>query len=41
MYFFCILYGVGIGCLFYLPWAMLPDAIDLDELKIGLRREGN
>ncbi|NER81967.1 MAG: MFS transporter [Leptolyngbya sp. SIO1D8] len=32
--------GLGIATLYMVPFAMLPDVIDLDELKTGLRREG-
>lgn len=32
--------GVGYGVAHVLPWAMLPDVIDFDELRIGKRREG-
>lgn len=38
------LYGVGIGLglstVYLVPWSMLPDVIDLDELQQGQRREG-
>ena len=32
--------GVGVATLYMVPFAMLPDVIDLDELQTGLRREG-
>lgn len=32
--------GVGVATAYLIPWAMLPDVIDLDELKTGKRREG-
>jgi len=34
------LVGIGYGCAHTLPWAMLPDVLDYDELKTGQRREG-
>jgi MFS family permease len=32
--------GVGVATAYLIPWAMLPDVIELDELKTGRRREG-
>ena len=32
--------GVGISSAHVLPWAMIPDAIEWDELETGLRHEG-
>jgi len=32
--------GVGVAIAYLVPWAMLPDVIELDELKTGQRREG-
>lgn len=32
--------GVGIATAYLVPWAMLPDVIELDELQTGQRREG-
>jgi GPH family glycoside/pentoside/hexuronide:cation symporter len=32
--------GVGIGCMQVLPWSMIPDAIEWDQLKTGQRHEG-
>ncbi len=32
--------GVGIATAYLVPWSMLPDVIDLDELETGQRREG-
>jgi len=40
MYFTCVLFGLSISFIFYLPWIMLPDTVDLDEIKTGYRREG-
>jgi glycoside/pentoside/hexuronide:cation symporter, GPH family len=30
----------GVATAYVVPWAMLPDVIELDELKTGQRREG-
>ncbi|MFV9506190.1 MAG: MFS transporter [Oscillochloridaceae bacterium umkhey_bin13] len=32
--------GVGIATAYLVPWSLLPDVIDLDELNTGERREG-
>lgn len=32
--------GVGVATAYLVPWAMLPDVIELDELETGQRREG-
>lgn len=32
--------GIGVGAAHVLPFAMVPDCIELDELKTGQRREG-
>ncbi|MCS6774732.1 MAG: MFS transporter [Anaerolineae bacterium] len=32
--------GVGVSVAYLIPWAMLPDVIELDELETGVRREG-
>ena len=40
MYLLGILAGMGVATLYMVPFAMLPDVIDLDELETGLRREG-
>lgn len=32
--------GVGVGAAHVLPWSMVPDCIELDELQTGERREG-
>jgi GPH family glycoside/pentoside/hexuronide:cation symporter len=32
--------GVGIATAYLVPWSMLPDVVDLDELTTGERREG-
>lgn len=33
--------GVGVATAYFLPWAMIPDVVELDELKTGQRREGS
>lgn len=35
-----VLAGVGVSIGYLIPWSMLPDVVDLDELNTGLRREG-
>ena len=35
-----LLAGVGVATAYLVPWAMLPDVIELDELETGKRREG-
>jgi len=35
-----ILAGVGVSLAFLIPWSLLPDVVDDDELKTGQRREG-
>jgi len=39
-YILCIVFGLAVSFLFYLPWSMVPDTVDLDELDTGMRREG-
>jgi GPH family glycoside/pentoside/hexuronide:cation symporter len=36
----CILAGIGVGAAHVLPWAIIPDAIEWDELQTGERHEG-
>lgn len=40
MYFLCFLASFGVATAYVVPWAMLPDVIELDELNTGERREG-
>ncbi len=40
VYFVGAFAGIGYGVAHVLPWAMLPDVLDVDELKLGRRREG-
>ena len=40
MYGLGVLAGVGLATAYLVPWAMLPDVIDLDELRTGQRRDG-
>ena len=35
-----MLVGVGFGCVQVLPWAIIPDAVEYDELSSGKRHEG-
>ena len=35
-----IIAGAGLGVGYLIPWSMLPDVIELDELETGQRREG-
>jgi glycoside/pentoside/hexuronide:cation symporter, GPH family len=36
----CFLAGIGVGAAHVLPWAMIPDAVEVDELDTGIRHEG-
>jgi GPH family glycoside/pentoside/hexuronide:cation symporter len=36
----CILAGVGVSAAHVLPWSIIPDAIEWDELRTGERHEG-
>jgi glycoside/pentoside/hexuronide:cation symporter, GPH family len=40
MYFLAVIAGFGISVAYLIPWSMVPDAIEIDELKTGQRREG-
>ncbi len=40
MYILGILAGVGVSVAYLIPWSMIPDVVDLDELNTGKRREG-
>ncbi|MBT9310654.1 MFS transporter [Leptothoe kymatousa] len=40
MYGLGMLAGMGLSTAYLIPWSMLPDVIDLDELHTGQRREG-
>ncbi|MDM7327521.1 MAG: MFS transporter [Thermosynechococcus sp. Uc] len=40
VYVCAILAGFGVSTAYLVPWSMLPDVIDLDELNSGQRREG-
>lgn len=40
MYLLCVLVSFGVATTYLVPWAMLPDVIELDELQTGQRREG-
>jgi GPH family glycoside/pentoside/hexuronide:cation symporter len=40
MYALAILAGFGVSVAYLIPWSMVPDVIELDELKTGQRREG-
>jgi len=40
MYVLGVCAGIGVATLYMVPFAMLPDVVDLDELQTGLRREG-
>jgi GPH family glycoside/pentoside/hexuronide:cation symporter len=40
MYILAIMAGVGVSVAYLIPWSMIPDVIELDELKTGQRREG-
>lgn len=40
MYFLAVMAGFGVSTAYLVPWSMLPDVIELDELNTGQRREG-
>lgn len=40
MYILAVMSGIGISTAYLVPWSMLPDVVDLDELQTGERREG-
>ena len=40
MYALAVIAGLGISVAYLIPWSMLPDVIELEELRTGQRREG-
>lgn len=40
MYPLAVMAGVGVSTAYLIPWSMIPDVIELDELTTGQRREG-
>jgi len=38
--FLCVLAGIGVSAAHVLPWSILPDAVEWDELNTGERHEG-
>lgn len=40
MYILAVMAGFGVSTAYLVPWSMMPDVIELDELKTGQRREG-
>jgi GPH family glycoside/pentoside/hexuronide:cation symporter len=40
MYALAVMAGFGVSTAYLIPWSMLPDVIELDELNTGQRREG-
>ncbi|MGF1461207.1 MAG: MFS transporter [Leptolyngbyaceae cyanobacterium] len=40
LYLLCVAASFGVATAYVVPWAMLPDVIELDELNTGKRREG-
>ncbi len=40
LYTLAIFAGVGVSVAYLIPWSMIPDVVDLDELNTGKRREG-
>ncbi|MBW4661045.1 MAG: MFS transporter [Drouetiella hepatica Uher 2000/2452] len=40
MYPLAVMAGVGVSTAYLIPWSMIPDVIELDELNTGQRREG-
>ena len=39
-YILAIMAGFGVSVAFLIPWSMIPDVVDFDELNTGQRREG-
>ncbi len=40
MFVLAVMAGVGVATAYLIPWSMIPDVIELDELQTGQRREG-
>ena len=40
MYLMAAMAGCGVSTAYLIPWSMIPDVIELDELETGQRREG-
>lgn len=40
LYGLAVLAGFGVSTAYLIPWSMIPDVIELDELQTGQRREG-
>lgn len=40
MYLMAVMAGCGVSTAYLIPWSMIPDVIELDELQTGQRREG-
>ena len=40
LYLLAIMAGFGVSVAYLIPWSMIPDVIELDELNTGQRREG-
>ncbi len=40
MYLLAVMAGFGVSTAYLIPWSMIPDVIDLDELQTEQRREG-
>jgi GPH family glycoside/pentoside/hexuronide:cation symporter len=38
--FLAVLAGIGVAAVHVLPWSMIPDAVEVDELETGERHEG-
>jgi len=37
---FAVVAGIGLSAIYLIPWSIIPDCIEYDELKTGMRREG-
>ena len=40
LYLLAVMAGFGVSTAYLIPWSMIPDVIELDELNTGQRREG-
>mmetsp|Transcript_12703 Transcript_12703/g.38472 ORF Transcript_12703/g.38472 Transcript_12703/m.38472 type:complete len:588 (+) Transcript_12703:31-1794(+) len=39
-YAMAVIAGIGVAVVIMIPWSMIPDVVEVDQLQTGLRREG-